>query len=131
MVNESSDNKIVQPLSIAKQIECLEWMRGQVEAVGNDGLCTFLHRWLLGNIDDLLIVENRAFHKFIPLFMWINALKFNAFELPTFAYWWKIEPYDKTNRLAFIDWILSELEKQLPTSDLETYKPKYKIKKED
>ena len=132
MVSESSDNKIVQPLSIAKQIEGLEWVRKQVEAIQSPqlkGLCWFLKFWLIEVGGCFEYVSYRELSIPISLFLYENAIDFSAFANSKGNIWWNISPYDKTNRLAFIDWMLSELAKQLPTIELETYEPKYKIKK--
>ena len=53
----------------------------------------------------------KMYEYIIPLITYGNAKRFNA-NLIDGDWWWKISPYDYENRIAFVDWIISELEKQ-------------------
>jgi len=58
----------------------------------------------------------RVFDKLFPLFNYQNALKFIPKELES-AFWWNNDPYDFDNRLAFLDWMVEELKKQVENTE--------------
>ena len=103
------DNKIVLP--VEKQIEILQEVKRRLE----------LKRLLLSGLCSVIVsecclkfqcsIKQEDIVNLFPLFTRKNAFPFRA--KMEGSYWWEWGlNYDYENRLAFLNWMLSELEKQ-------------------
>ena len=103
----------IKELPKDEQIEVLRTVKEKLLA-GNferdEGLCTLILRSSKYNRNMGVL----SLYQSYPLFTSENAIKHaNADCVSTsLTFWWEINPYDVTNRIVFIDWIISELEKQ-------------------
>lgn len=95
-------------LTIKEQIQVLKNIDWGVVENGNIGLCGAISNSFceIYNSD----VSYAGLKLIIPLFTIDNAYKFGAKRV---IYWWRFAEEDIIKRREFINWIISELEKQL------------------
>ena len=99
------DKKIVLPVEI--QIEILQEVKRklELERIFVSGLCSVIVS------ECCLKLKQEDIVNLFPLFTRKNAFPFRA--KMEGSYWWEFgSNYDYENRLAFVNWMLSELEKQ-------------------
>lgn len=100
----------LKTLTTEEQIQVIKEARKRVlNKKNNFCLCYMLKQALIkiyGKITLLNEIQN-----YIPLFTKENAIKFAQAKPDYSGFWWK--RYNYKDRLAFLDWMISELEKQL------------------
>ncbi len=110
-------------LSVKEEIKVLKGVKSLLnkfktrELPPSFGLCYFLQEKIT-SLKPSIIVHPYDENKYIPLFTNKNALKFNATKGDYGDLWWNIRPYDFENRIAFLNWMIEELEKQKTTKSL-------------
>ena len=75
----------------------------------NDGLCCILGEKITFYLEFSLF-SSMIINDYISLFTQENAIKYANGRKG--LYWWDFVPYDYENRIVFIKWIISELEKE-------------------
>ena len=104
-------------LTVDEQIEILKLAKDKLPNTGwshiNFGICLAIKKTLF---DKSKRLYNTAcfseIERLIPSFTRENAILSKIGKVQSGAYWWDTElPSGLTNRLAFLDWLINELEK--------------------
>ena len=102
-------------MEIEQQIEALKEAKNRVRN-HMIGICRAI-KYILFHRYRILISERNPLSSIIPIFTYKNACKFDETVKKTNkkGYWWDIR--DRESRCKFIDWMISELEKQLKNEE--------------
>ena len=105
-------------LTVNEQIEILKSVKEKLPSLTwagtTDGLCFAIRRVLFDKNKGLYHTSySSGINTLIPSFTRENAILSRIGEIGSSAYWWKTElsKGGLTNRLAFLDWLINELEK--------------------
>ena len=98
-------------MKLEQQIEVLKEAKDEVRN-RMTGICRAIKNILFRRYR-IFILERNPLSSIIPIFTYENACKFDETvkEASKNGYWWDFR--NKESRYKFIDWMISELEKQL------------------